>query len=74
MNWDFKGTVFQKKSDGWLLTGYMLGYGEQFRKKFLKISLKQKLFYAYTENTLNGEISTKSVDISVNNNMNLKKN
>jgi hypothetical protein len=63
MNWDFKGTVFKKKSDGWLYA--WVQYGEQFTKKFLKISLKQKFFYAYTENTLNGEISAKSVDISV---------
>ncbi len=37
------------------------------------LSLKQKLLYAHTENTLNGEISTESVYISVNNNTNLKK-
>jgi hypothetical protein len=38
------------------------------------LSLKQKLLYAHTENTLNGEISTESVYISVNNNTNLKIN
>jgi hypothetical protein len=32
--------------------------------------LKKKLLYAYTETTLNGEISNKSVYISVNNNTN----
>jgi hypothetical protein len=37
------------------------------------ISLKPKLLYAYTENTLNGEISTESVNISVKNNKNFKK-
>jgi hypothetical protein len=31
------------------------------------------LLYAYTETALNGQISTESVDISVNNNTNLKK-
>jgi hypothetical protein len=35
------------------------------------LSLKT-LLYAYTENTLNGEISTESVYISDNNNTNLK--
>ncbi len=37
------------------------------------LSLKQKLLYAQPENTLNGEISTESVYISVNNNTNFKK-
>ncbi len=32
--------------------------------------MKQKLLYAYTETTLNGEISTESVYNSVNNNTN----
>jgi len=37
-------------------------------------SLKPKLLYVYTENTLNGEINTKkNVYISVNNNTNFKK-
>ncbi len=36
--------------------------------------LKQKLLCEYTENTLNGKISTESVYIAVNNNMNEKKN
>jgi len=35
------------------------------------LSLKQNLLYAHTETTLNGEISTESVYISVNNNTNL---
>ncbi len=51
----------------------MLGMVNNLQQKILKISLKQKLLYAYTENTLNGEISTESVDISVNNNMKKKK-
>ncbi len=38
--------------------------------EFFGIFLKQKLLHAYTENTLNSEISTKSVYISINNNMN----
>jgi hypothetical protein len=38
---------------------------------FLNIFLKN-LLYAYTENTLNGEIGTKSVDISANNDTNKK--
>jgi hypothetical protein len=42
--------------------------------KFFWISLKPKLLYAYTETALNGQTSTESVDISVNNNTNLKKN
>jgi hypothetical protein len=67
MTVDFKRTVFRKNGIG----GYILPLDEQFTK-FL--SLKQKLLYAYTENTLNGEISTESVYISVNNNTNLKKN
>jgi hypothetical protein len=37
------------------------------------MSLNPKLLYAYTENKLNGEKRTESVDISVNNNMNFKK-
>ncbi len=37
------------------------------------MSLKPKLLYAYTWNTLNGKISTESVDISDNNNKNKKK-
>jgi hypothetical protein len=42
------------------------------QKKNFWLSLKQKLLYAYTETTLNGEISTVSVYISVNTNTNLK--
>jgi hypothetical protein len=39
---------------------------------FLNI-LKKYLLLAYTENTLNGEIGNKSLDISVKNNTNYKK-
>jgi hypothetical protein len=53
--------------------GYILAYDEQFTKFIFCLSLKQKLLYAYTENTLNGEISNESVYISVNNNTNFKK-
>ncbi len=42
------------------------------KKKIFWLSIKQKLLYAYTETTLNGEISTESVYNSVNNNTNLK--
>ncbi len=49
---------------------YMLAQYGQFKNKKIWISLKQKLLYVYTENTLNSKISTKSVDISVNNNAN----
>ncbi len=54
----------------------MLPWYEQFKNLFFWIYSKPKLLYAYTENTLNGKINTKSVYISVNNNnnMNLKKN
>ncbi len=65
MHGDFKGTD--------QMGGYMLAYSEQFTIFIFWISLKQKLLYAHTENTLNGEIRTESVYISVNNNMNLKK-
>jgi hypothetical protein len=41
--------------------------------KIFWLSLKQKLLYEHTENTLNDEISTESVYISVDNNTNLKK-
>jgi hypothetical protein len=60
---DFKRTVFQKNGMG----GYILALDEQFTKFIFWLSLKQKRLYAYTENTLNAEISTESVDISVNN-------
>ncbi len=53
--------------------GYMLAKSEHFTIFIFWISLKQKLLYAHTENTLNGEISTESVYISVNNNTNKKK-
>jgi hypothetical protein len=66
---DFKGKVFRKNRMG----GYMLALDEQFTKKIFWLSIKQKLLYAYTETTLNGEISTESVYNSVNNNTNLKK-
>jgi hypothetical protein len=52
--------------------GYILAYDEQFTKFIFWLSLKQKLLYAYTENTLNGKISTESVYISVNNNTSVK--
>jgi hypothetical protein len=67
---EFKGTVFRKNRMG----GYMLALGGQFPIFIFWLSLNQKLLYAYTENTLNGEISSESVYISVNNNTNLKKN
>jgi hypothetical protein len=38
------------------------------------LSLKKYLLLGYTENMLNGEIGNISVDISVNNNTNFKKN
>ncbi len=53
--------------------GYTLAKYGQFKKYIFWLSLKQKLLYAHTENTLNGEISTKSVYILVNNNTNFKK-
>jgi hypothetical protein len=65
---DFKETVFRKNPMG----GYMLAQGEQFPIFIFWLSLKQQLLSAYTENTLNGEISTESVYISVNNNMKFK--
>jgi hypothetical protein len=51
----------------------MLAYYEQFKNLIFWISLKPKLLYAKTENTQNGEINTKSVYISVYNDMNFKK-
>ncbi len=45
---------------------------EQFKNLIFWISLKPELLYAYTETTLNGEIYTLSVNISVKNNTNLK--
>jgi hypothetical protein len=65
----FKGTAFRKNR----MWGYILAKDEQFKNKNFWLSLKQKLLYAHTETTLNGEISTESVYISVNNNTNLKK-
>jgi hypothetical protein len=64
----FKGTAFRKNQ----MVGYILAQDEQFKNKIFWLSLKQKLLYAHTETTLNGEISTESVYISVNNNTNLK--
>ncbi len=52
---------------------YTLDSGEQFRNLIFWISLEKKMLYAYTENTLNGKISPKSVYISVNNNTKFKK-
>ncbi len=65
---DFKGTLFRKNVMG----GYLPAYDEKFTKFIFWLSLKQELLYAYTENTLNGKISTESVYISVNNNTNFK--
>jgi hypothetical protein len=62
------GQYFQKIEWGVICLG-----SEQFTIFIFWLSLKQKLLYAYTENTLNGEISTESVYISVNNNTNSKK-
>jgi hypothetical protein len=52
----------------------MLASDEQFKTNFFWLSIKQKLLYAYTETTLNGQISSESVYNSVNNNTNFKKN
>ncbi len=52
---------------------YILAQDEQFTKFFFGLSIKQKLLYAYTETTQNGEKSTESVYNSVNNNTNFKK-
>ncbi len=46
---------------------------DSLKIKFFLLSFKQKLLCAHTENTLNGEINTESVYISVNNNTNFKK-
>ncbi len=51
----------------------MLAEGEQFTIFIFWLSIKQKLLCAYREDTLNGEISTESVYISINNNTNCKK-
>ncbi len=59
---DFKGTVYQKIEQGVIC----LPQDEQFTNFSFWISLKQKLLYGNTEDMLNGEISTKSVYISVN--------
>jgi hypothetical protein len=66
----FKGTAFRKN----LMGGYILAWYGQFKNLIFWLSLKQKLLYVHTETTLNGEISTESVYISVNNNTHLKKN
>ncbi len=47
---------------------YTIDSGEQFRNLIFWISVEKKMLYAYTETTLNGKISPKSVYISVNNN------
>ena len=65
----FKGIAFRKN----LMGGHILALDEQFKNKSFWLSLKQKLLFAHTETALNGEISTESVYISVNNNTNLKK-
>ncbi len=62
-----KGQCFEKIEWG------VIYLPRKFTKFIFWLSLKQKLLYAYMENTLNGEISTVSVYISVNNNTNLKK-
>ena len=46
--------------------------GEQFTNLIFWKSFKKNLLYVYTENTLNGKISPKSVYISVNNNKKFK--
>ncbi len=63
---DFKGTVLKNIPMG----GYMLAQYEQLKNIIFWIFLKSKLLYAYAKNTLYGEINTKSVYISVNNNTN----
>jgi hypothetical protein len=63
-----KGKCFEKIEWGVICLPRM----NSLQKKIL-LSIKQKLLYAYTETTLNGEISTESVYNSVNNNTNLKK-
>ncbi len=68
--WDFKETVFLKN----LMGSYTLDSDEQFRNLIFWISLEKKMLYAYTETTLNGKISSKSVYISVNTNTKFKKN
>jgi hypothetical protein len=63
---DFK-QCFEKMEWGVI---HILAQDEQFTKFIFQLSLILKLLYAYTENTLHGEISTESVYISVNNNTN----
>ncbi len=64
-----KGQCFEKIESG----VHYLPRMNSLPKNFFLLSLKQKLLYAYTETTLNGEISTLSVYISVNTNTNFKK-
>jgi hypothetical protein len=75
--WDFNifCILFVRFLNGFQVAGvgYVLAEGEQFTIFIFWLSLKQKRLYVYTENTLNGEISTSSVFISVNNNTNFKK-
>ncbi len=59
---DFKGTTFQKNVMG----GYIQPRINSLQILFL-VFFNKKLLYTYTEKSLNGEISTKSVCISVNN-------
>jgi hypothetical protein len=65
----FKGTAFQKNLMGVI---YLLSM-DSLKIKFFGYLKNKKLLYAHTETTLNGEISTESVYISVNKNTNLKK-
>jgi hypothetical protein len=58
-----KGQHFEKIEWGVI---YVLACDEQFKNLIFWISLKLKLLYANTENTLNGKINTKSVYISDN--------
>jgi hypothetical protein len=67
--WVFQRDIVSKKCNGGVI---YLPTMNSFQNKFLVI-FKTKLLYAYTENTLNGKISTESVYISVHNNTNLKK-
>jgi hypothetical protein len=52
--------------------GSILVYDEQFTNLIFWKSFKKYLLFAYTESTLNGEISPKSTYISFNNNSNKK--
>jgi len=67
LNTTIKGQHFKKCV--WGLYNCLRWTGYKFN--FLEI-LKTKLLYVYTENTLNGKLSPKSVYISFNNNTNFK--